>query len=151
MRDILFPKRLGRLAYFIRAFPLNIAVLFGSAEVEDLSRASGADFAIFAGALALLVYGVFFVYLPRIRDAALPAWILVLAFIPYVDSALGFVLLFGHSKSAIRPRPELPESNTPSAAIPGSTCAQCGKVLVLVTDGVVVSANKTLCNGCNQS
>ena len=44
--------------------------------------------------IVLVTYGLFFIILPRIRDAGMNGWWLVVALIPVADIVLGIILLF---------------------------------------------------------
>lgn len=44
--------------------------------------------------IALLLYGIFFIVLPRIRDIGLSGWWLFLIFVPAVDIVFSIILLF---------------------------------------------------------
>jgi len=115
-----------------------------AAETEN-ELAGDALFLCIAGVI-VGVYAVFFVYLPRVRDAGITAWSLMLALIPYGSIAYGLVLLFRPSKIPMQPvRVEEPP-RPPNIA--GSDCSSCGKRLVLSSEGVIDEANKVVCNEC---
>jgi uncharacterized membrane protein YhaH (DUF805 family) len=145
MMEFAFPKRLGRLSYFIRAIPANAVMLWAVAAAE--TELFGDALLLCIAGLVVGVYAVFFVYLPRVRDAGITAWSLLLALIPYGSIAYGLVLLFRPSKLPMQTvRVEEPP-RPPSIA--GSECSACGKRLVLSSEGVIDEANKVVCNECH--
>ncbi len=146
MFDFLFPKRLRRLSYFLRAFPLNLFVVAATARLDQATPFTSGDILFCAGAFLLGIYGVVFVYLPRIRDCELPAWTLILAFIPYVSSFFGILLLFKDSRPAFLR--EHTDGVIPAATVAGSACSACGQSLLLASDGIVTASNQVLCHAC---
>jgi len=44
--------------------------------------------------IVLLVYGLFFIVLPRIRDTGMSGWWLLVTFVPGADIVFGIILLF---------------------------------------------------------
>ena len=47
-----------------------------------------------AALLAVVLYQIFFIILPRIRDLEMSAWWILLIFVPLADIVLGLILLF---------------------------------------------------------
>ena len=89
LRQFLFPRRLHRVAFFLRYFVVQVAagalgsVITTSASVpEDV-----------ACVLLLAYYGMF-VVLPRLRDLKMSTWWVIAAFIPIVGGFFGIILLF---------------------------------------------------------
>jgi hypothetical protein len=116
------------------------------AAAETENELAGDALLLSVAGLIVCVYAVFFVYLPRVRDAGVTAWSLMLALIPYGSIAYGLVLLFRPSKIPMHPvRVEEPP-RPPNIA--GSDCSSCGKRLVLSSEGVIDEANKVVCNEC---
>jgi len=147
MIEIAFPKTLGRLSYLIRAIPANAVMLWASAAAETENELTGDELFLCIAGVIVAVYAVFFIYLPRVRDAGMPVWSLILALIPYLSIAYGIVLLFRPSKLPMQPvRVEEPP-RPPNIA--GSDCSACGKRLVLSSEGVIDEANKVVCNECH--
>ncbi|MEP6673251.1 MAG: hypothetical protein ABJF10_29140 [Chthoniobacter sp.] len=89
--ELLFPKRLARLSYFVRTLLCNGLLFFLHQDVS-----SGTPIEILAVILTLL-YAALFVILPRIRDTGMGAGWIVLAFIPLLSTFLGIALLFRRS------------------------------------------------------
>ena len=52
-------------------------------------------------ALASILYGVFYIILPRIRDADLPRTSIICVLIPFLNIAFGLLLLF--KRTALHP------------------------------------------------
>jgi len=147
MLDLFFPYRLRRLGYFLRTIPLNILFLGGLVRVDHSTPPSLEDNLFRIGTVLLAIYGVFFVYLPRVRDCGLPPWSLILALIPYVSSLYGILLLFKRSRLSFFDRPPA-EATLEPITVAGSKCERCGKALLLARDGVVTESRKVLCHAC---
>jgi amino acid transporter len=148
MLSLLFPSHLGRLAFFIRLIPLELLAYFGIGELTTVREWNGDRFAELAILALLIIYGVVFVFLPRVRDCAMPGWTLVFSAIPFVSSLYGLILLFGPSRPLSRLQSEPPVASEAPLIIPGSKCAACGKSLVVAADGVVLG-HRALCNECS--
>ena len=87
--QLFFPRRLQRLAYFIRVCLCNA--------VGALIFVLGSPFEQPLGALSYLVlaiYAVLFVLLPRLRDIEMSAWWLLLVLVPVANVLLSILLLF---------------------------------------------------------
>ena len=87
--ELIFPKRLHRLAYFLRLLTSNIAIGL----IFAFNSPSDQLFPIL-GAIALAVYQLFFVLLPRVRDTGMSGWWVVLSLVPVIYVFLGIILLF---------------------------------------------------------
>lgn len=87
--DFFFPKRLHRLAYFIRLMASNLclALLLGS------SSPNGQPYPL-VGVILLALYSLFFILLPRLRDTGMSGWWVILSLVPIVYVFLGIILLF---------------------------------------------------------
>ena len=87
--EFIFPKRLHRLAYFLRLLATNVAggvILAVSSPSEQL-------YAVL-GLVALGIYQLLFVLLPRVRDTGMSGWWVALSLVPVVYILLGIILLF---------------------------------------------------------
>jgi hypothetical protein len=87
--EFLFPRRLHRLAYFLRLVAANIAV--GYFYFAGTTTNSGYWFIAIA---AIWIYAIFFVILPRMRDIEMSKWWLVVTPIPLLSDIFGIILLF---------------------------------------------------------
>lgn len=86
--DFFFPRELGRLSYFIRMLPLNVAMF--TFFTEDRIDLIGEILEL----LAVLGYMVAFVIMPRMRHAGMKIGWVILAFIPIVDHLFSIVITF---------------------------------------------------------
>ncbi len=87
--EFFFPRRLHRLAYFLRLLASNIGfglILATSSPLEQLLPA--------LGFLTLAIYQVFFIGLPRLRDTGMSGWWILSAFVPVAYVFLSIILLF---------------------------------------------------------
>ncbi len=87
--EFIFPRRLHRLGYFLRGVALDIVtgILYASSTTYNPRF-------WWPSVIVLFIYGLFFIVLPRIRDAGMSAWWLAVAFIPVANIVLGILLLF---------------------------------------------------------
>ena len=87
--DFLFPRQLHRLSYFLRLVAANVfsAFLYRSSTTIDPRL-------WWIAVIGVSLYGLFFILLPRLRDAGMSAWWLIAALIPFVAILLGIILLF---------------------------------------------------------
>jgi hypothetical protein len=109
--EFLFPRKIGRLSYFIRAL-LCCACFYPALSEGEFALNTATLIAI-----GVAVYQFFFVVLPRARDCALPLWCLFGLFIPIVNAGLSLVLLFKRTRIAFVAVPdELPSA--PTADLP---------------------------------
>jgi hypothetical protein len=90
--DFFFPRRLGRLNYFVRVLLWNV-VTYPLLQDLTFNPQAMAPLAILQLAL-LTIYGVWFIYLARVRDSGMPQWSLVCIFIPVVSFLYSILLLF---------------------------------------------------------
>ena len=150
MKEFLFPHKLRRLNYFVRDLTFEAILYFSPANFEPGKLSFDGDWPL-TGLLGIwLVYCAIFVILPRMRDSGTPSWLVVLAFIPYVNVLFGLALLFKPSSifpSASRVTPETPSITS----VAGSICASCGTRLLFANDGVITTDQSVLCNSCNES
>jgi hypothetical protein len=95
--EFIFPHRLHRFAYFLRGIVWNV-FLYVVRDTVAASLYADRDTTFvpysFAGFVALLLYGIFFILLPRLRDVGMSAWWLIVALIPVANILLGIILLF---------------------------------------------------------
>ena len=87
--EIVFPHRLHRLAYFLRLIIVNITSSFLYAD-RDIMSASIWWIVV----IALGLYALFFILLPRLRDVGMSAGWLLVALVPLANILLGIILLF---------------------------------------------------------
>lgn len=146
--DLFFPKELRRLSYFLRALPWNYAIWTLAAATDYWKPASAMAMMQLLGASALVLYGVFFIFLPRARDAGMSGWILLLALVPYLSSLLSLALLLKSSRSGLRFQGQSSTSEIPPATVPGRFCSKCGERLLLASDGKVTEGNQIICHSC---
>lgn len=93
---LLFPKRAHRTSFFLRFLACLILSEVLRAYKPPIGSALSAPsvivWLVIAGAMA--TYALFFVFLPRLRDAGMSAWWLVPSLFPYVNLVLAVALLF---------------------------------------------------------
>jgi uncharacterized membrane protein YhaH (DUF805 family) len=150
MRDLLFPTRLRRLPYFLRILPLNFLSLGMMANFDENTAIVGENLLLTLGIIAITIYAIFFIYLPRIRDCGLSPWSLVLSLIPYLSSVYGVVLLCKPSKFRFFDESEETAQDTAPAVltVAGSDCSVCGRRLTFADEGTVTASQKVVCKDC---
>ena len=87
--DFLFPKRLHRLAYVWRILTTNMAaggIVASTSPMEHLSW--------MLVLIALCVYQLFFILLPRVRDTGMSGRWVLLSVVPFVYIFLTIILVF---------------------------------------------------------
>jgi uncharacterized membrane protein YhaH (DUF805 family) len=97
VETFLFPKRVHRISFLARFLACLIATQLLYAYMPLLASAPLSAPRVIAwwiAAIFLAVYSLFFVFLPRLRDARMSEWWLVLALLPFINLLLGVVLLF---------------------------------------------------------
>lgn len=87
--EFIFPRRLHRLAYFLRLVAANTAVGF----FYFTSGTSNSGYWLL-GIVAVWIYAIFFVILPRMRDLEISKWWLLITPIPFISDIFGIILLF---------------------------------------------------------
>jgi uncharacterized membrane protein YhaH (DUF805 family) len=89
LKDIFFPRRLHRLAYFLRlaAADLVSGLLYATSTTMN-------PVVWWASIIIISVYGAFFILLPRIRDVGMSGFWLIACLIPVVGAVFGIILLF---------------------------------------------------------
>jgi len=88
--EFLFPSRLHRLAYFFRGVTTDILAGF----IYAFSGTNTSSIWLVLLFVALAVYELFFIILPRIRDIGMSNWWLLLILVPGVNVVFGIILLF---------------------------------------------------------
>ena len=84
-----FPRRLHRLAYFLRGVTMDIGTAFLYAN-NNMMNPRYFWFLL----IGLLLYSLFYILLPRMRDIGMSGWWLIFLFIPVLNVVLGLILLF---------------------------------------------------------
>jgi len=95
--EIVFPRRLHRIAYLIRIIVADLCLwlLLSRISLKDhLGMVSLHLLGFCVGAFFIGVYSLFFVLLPRVTDSGWSAWWIVLGVFPYVSPLFHFVMLF---------------------------------------------------------
>jgi len=103
--DIIFPERIHRIDFVVRFLVCTVFtdLWVGRLPMSPSVAAAPRIILWWLVAIAVGVYWLFFVYLPRLRDAAMSGWWLLLAIFPLLNLVLALVL-------AIKP----PSSDVPS-------------------------------------
>jgi uncharacterized membrane protein YhaH (DUF805 family) len=91
---------LHRLAYFLRGVALDIVtgILYASSTTYNPRF-------WWPSVIVLLIYGLYFIVLPRIRDAGMSGWWLLMTFIPVADIVFGIILLLRAPALLTHPSP----------------------------------------------
>ena len=93
---VIFPRRLHRLDYLIRILVADSCLWFvlhlGSSTHPTLGELRLV--AIVLGSLVIVIYSLFFVLMPRVRDAGWNAWLVILGPFPYIGPLFHLLLLF---------------------------------------------------------
>ena len=108
--EFIFPHRLHRVSYFLRGVAADGVMGF----IYSYISVSHSEMWWLAISI-ILVYGIFFIVLPRIRDVGMSGWWLLVYFIPVVNIWLAIILLF-RAPVLSHPKPSL--SFRPAAVIP---------------------------------
>ena len=141
---------MGRLNFLVRGGLLNGLVYWAGLQLEETGLSSAEGIGLAAVAICCFVYGLIYVYLPRVRDCGLPPWTLILSLVPFVRVLYGLILLLGPSKSGLSEStgPDERELDSGPPTIAGATCSVCGDGLLLATDGIVTDSQYVVCNRC---
>jgi uncharacterized membrane protein YhaH (DUF805 family) len=93
---LLFPARLSRVQYVVRVVLLDVCVwlLYTAWPSANPSTVWVRLLLICFGGLALAVYGLFFVLLPRVTDAGMSSWWIVVGLFPFIGPLFQLILLF---------------------------------------------------------
>jgi uncharacterized membrane protein YhaH (DUF805 family) len=101
MIEFIFPYRLHRLAYFIRGMVADAVTYF------LYSCSTTMDSTVWWGSIiALWIYGIIFITLPRVRDLGMSGWWLLVTFVPVADFVFGIILLL-RAPVILSRRPEI--------------------------------------------
>ena len=87
--EFIFPRRLHRLAYFLRGVAADIITAFLYANSTTMNPGHW-----WVSVIVLFIYGLFFIALPRIHDVGMSGWWLLAGLIPVANIVLGIILLF---------------------------------------------------------
>jgi uncharacterized membrane protein YhaH (DUF805 family) len=87
--SFIFPKQIHRLGYLWRILATNagIGATFAVASSSEPAYAT-------LGIIAIFIYQVFFVVLPRLRDVGMSGRWVLLVFVPFLFVFLTIILLF---------------------------------------------------------
>ena len=106
--EFIFPRKLRRFSYFIRVVTTNGGTAFLYANNWLMN-----PWLCLCLIVALAIYSVFFIALPRIRDIGMNVWWVLVCFIPGVNIVFGIILLlreseyrFGTSSPTVEPKTE---------------------------------------------
>lgn len=89
MIEYFFPKRLHRLSYILRGLTTNGVLCF----LESCSTTVDSHVWWVIWFVAIL-YQIFFIVVPRIRDIGMNGWWVLIALIPVVNAVFGIILAF---------------------------------------------------------
>ncbi len=112
--DFIFPRRLHRLAYFLRGAALDIITGFLYASSTTFQPRYW-----WPAVIAFAIYGLFFIILPRIRDVGMSGWLLLVTLIPVADVIFGIILLFRAPLLLRLPPPEAAAPNGSAEVLDG--------------------------------
>ena len=87
--EFIFPRRLHRLAYFLRGI---LAAIVGHILYACSTTMNPRYF--WVAVITLLIYSFIFIDLPRLRDVAMSGWWLLVFVVPGANIWLALVLLF---------------------------------------------------------
>ena len=98
--EVVFPKRLHRISYLVRIVIADFCLwlLLSIASPNDPTLGGLRLVVIFLGVFVIGIYSLFFVLLPRVRDAGWSGWWVLLGLLPYIGPFFHFVMLFVPSK-----------------------------------------------------
>ena len=105
--EFLFPRRLHRLAYAIRLVSANLALGF----CFFAGTAMNSGYWGF-GSLAIFIYAIFFILLPRICDLGMSKWWLLITLVPFINDIFGIILLFRAAPILRSPTPPQPTASS---------------------------------------
>jgi hypothetical protein len=110
MIEFIFPRRLHRLAYFLRglAFDVVTGILYSCSTTMNAKI-------WWALVTILTIYGIFFIILPRIRDVGMSGWWILATLVPVADVVLAIILLFRRSANLS----DQPDASQATATAPG--------------------------------
>lgn len=112
MIEFIFPHRLHRLAYLFRGLAASAVTYF------LYSCSTTMNSGVWWGSIiAISIYYMFFIVLPRIRDVRMSGWWLLVMLIPVANFAFEIILLF-RAPAMLSNRPN--QTLQATAAPPGS-------------------------------
>jgi uncharacterized membrane protein YhaH (DUF805 family) len=94
--EFLFSKRVHRISFLARFLACMIAkqFLYAYMPLSPSVVTAPRVLAWWIAAVFLGIYALFFVFLPRLHDAGMSEWWLLVALFPFVNLLLALVLLF---------------------------------------------------------
>ena len=100
--EFIFPKRIHRLSFLVRAIATNLLcfwliVAFSSMHVISpipVVTAPSEDWHYYVAILALAIYNLLFLLLPRVRDTGMSGWWVLLSLVPVVNGFFFVFLIF---------------------------------------------------------
>jgi hypothetical protein len=94
--SILFPKRVHRISFVVRFVVCSVLtqVLYEQMPPSPSTLSAPATIVWWLAGIFLAIYSVFFVFLPRLRDAGMSEWWLLVALFPVINLLLALVLAF---------------------------------------------------------
>jgi uncharacterized membrane protein YhaH (DUF805 family) len=93
--EFIFPCRLHRLAFFMRGTLTGIVEWYLYSYGSIISSGTTLNQGVwFVAIIALFIYDLLFIDLPRINDLGMSAWWLLVSFVPFANIWLGLILIF---------------------------------------------------------
>jgi uncharacterized membrane protein YhaH (DUF805 family) len=89
LSELLFPRRLHRLAFFFRSLAVSVVASILYAGSTTMNPLCWWSWYILGN-----IYSAFYILLPRMRDVGMSGWWLIPCLIPGVDALIGVILLF---------------------------------------------------------
>jgi uncharacterized membrane protein YhaH (DUF805 family) len=116
--EFIFPKRIHRLSFLVRSLATNLLlfwlmVALSSAHVITPIPVAGEpseDWYYYVALLALGIYSLLFVWLPRVRDIGMSGWWVLLSLFPVVNGFFYLFLIFRAPEYHFEP---VDEANSP--------------------------------------
>jgi uncharacterized membrane protein YhaH (DUF805 family) len=92
----LFPQCVHRISFLVRflACAILTQLLYDNMPLSASVSSAPRIMAWWIAVLFLAVYSLFFVFLPRLRDAGMSGWWVLLALLPFINLILAVILLF---------------------------------------------------------
>jgi hypothetical protein len=93
---IVFPKRIGRLSYFLRLLLMLAIYYLGFFAIHQCPLGPGLRLVIILSfVIVFLGYLFCYIVMPRLRDFGLPALAIVFFLIPILNTLFALCLMFG--------------------------------------------------------
>ena len=104
---LFFPKRIGRVSYFIRHCAIGLLLLgiVGSGLLQEYELTGWILLLVF------LIYELLWVVLPRMRDLRMGTFWIILTLVPLINVIFGLILLFRPSAIVWPESTDTPESH----------------------------------------